>query len=249
MKSKFAKILLTAAVLVMAALQSIRAAVPDNDDIYAKTADAESPYYYPNLMMRFREWTTPMGVEEMHYLYYGYAFYESYKPIDSDPYYTRVMEIMSKLAIEEPLVSDLDELIMTAAQSLEHDPFSPQMLNIMAYAYGALGDKEREKAYFDKCNAILRVIETSGDGLKEKTPMHIIMFSHALDLIASKGWSYGESRVISRNVEYVPFETAHNKVKGYYFDFSRIYWNKPENYTFKRPRTWQFNNLRPREYK
>ena len=38
-------------------------------------------------------------------------------------------------------------------------------------------------------------------------------------------------------------------MKGYYFDYSRIYWNKPENYTFKRERTWQFNNLKPREYK
>ena len=69
------------------------------------------------------------------------------------------------------------------------------------------------------------------------------------DYIASKGWSYGKAQVISRTVEYVPFEVARNKVKGYYFDYSRIYWNKPENYTFKRERTWQFNNLKPQEYK
>lgn len=228
---------------------SAAAAVPDNDDIYAKTADPSSPYYYPNLKMRFDEWSFPMADDELFYLYYGYAFSENYKPLQSDPYYVRVMEIMSKIAIEEPLVSDLDELIMAAAQSLEHDPFSPQMLNIMAYAYGALGDRGREKAYYEKFNGIIRVIESTGDGLKEKTPMHILMFSHAQDLVASKGWLCKKSRVISRNVEYLPFDVSDKKTKGYYFDFSRIYWNKPEGYTFKRERTWQFNNLKPREYK
>ena len=140
-------------------------------------------------------------------------------------------------------------MVLTAMSAYERDPFSPQILNVLAYAYGALGDKVREKAFYERLNGVLDVIATSGDGLKEKTPMHITMFSHALDYIASKGWTYGKSRVISRTVEYVPFEVARNKVKGYYFDYSRIYWNKPENYTFKRERTWQFNNLKPREYK
>ena len=39
------------------------------------------------------------------------------------------------------------------------------------------------------------------------------------------------------------------KRKGFYFDFSRVYWNKPEGYTYQRDRTWQFNNLKPRTYK
>lgn len=237
------------AAAVVLTFASAAAAVPDNDDVYVKTADPDSPYYYPNLKLRFDEWAVPMADDELFYLYYGYAFADEYKPLQSDPYYTRVMEIMAKIAIEEPLVSDIDELIMAAAQSLEHDPFSPQMLNIMAYAYGALGDKAREKAYYEKFNGIIRAIESTGDGLREKSAMHITMFSHALDLIASRGWEYQKSRVVSRNVEYVPLASPHDKVKGLYFDFSRIYWNKPEGYTFKRERTWQFNNLKPREYK
>lgn len=39
------------------------------------------------------------------------------------------------------------------------------------------------------------------------------------------------------------------KRKGLYCDFGRVYWNKPEGYTYKRDRTWQFNNLKPRTYK
>lgn len=79
--------------------------------------------------------------------------------------------------------------------------------------------------------------------------MHIIMFSHGTDYIASKNIKFLKGQIMSRTVEFVPFDFPRNKVKGYYFDYSRIYWNKPDNYTFKRERTWQFNNLKPREYK
>ena len=47
----------------------------------------------------------------------------------------------------------------------------------------------------------------------------------------------------------VPYVVEGKKRKGFYFDFGRVYWNKPEGYTYKRDRTWQFNNLKPRTYR
>ena len=187
-RAKKIYILLTVLMSVLS-VSTLLARTPDNDDIYAKIADSASPYYYPNLKMRYDQWITPMSSEEMHYLYYGYAYQPEYKPLDNNPYLTRVLEIMAKIAIEEPAVSDLDELVITAMSSYERDPFSPQILNILAYAYGALGDKAREKEFYERLNGVLEVIGTSGDGLKEKSPMHITMFGHALDYIASKGWN------------------------------------------------------------
>ncbi len=221
---------------------------PDNDEIFMRISESGSPYYYPNLMMRYRDGES-LSADEYFYLYYGYAFQEGYKPLADNAAMTRVQNIMSRIAIDEPSVGDIDELIEACNAAMESDPFSPTLLNIMAYAYGTSGDKRREKAYYDHLNGILSTIGGSGTGIKEKSPMHIIMFSHGLDYIASKGWEYLKGRIISRNTEFVPFTRPHDKVKGYYFDYSRIYWNKPENYTFKRERTWQFNNLKPREYK
>ena len=62
------------------------------------------------------------------------------------------------------------------------------------------------------------------------------------------------AEIISRNVEYIPLlqpvkAPDGKKIRGFYFDYSRIYRNKPDDVTFKRKRTWQFNNLKPREYK
>lgn len=234
--------------VALCALAELSAQTPINATILAKISDVDSPLYYPNLLLRYKEGQA-MSDEEYHYLYYGYAYQTTYRPLEVNQAMNRVQEIMARLSIDTPLVQDIDELIAAGIAAMERDPFSPQLLNILAYAYGAAGDKVREKAYADHLNGVLRTIERSGNGLKERTPMHIIMFSHGLDYIASKNINYLKARIISRNVEFVPFDFPKNKVKGYYFDYSRIYWNKPENYTFKRERTWQFNNLKPREYK
>lgn len=224
------------------------ASTPDNDRIFAAINDVNSHLYYPNLMLRYKEGKA-MTEEEYHHIYYGYAFQPSYKPLEANAAMNRVQEIMARLSIDTPSVHDIDELIAACIAAMEQDPFSPTLLNILTYAYGASGDRVRELAYSEHLRGILRCIEQSGDGLKEKSPMHIIMFSHGLDYIASKNINYLKSRIISRTVEFVPFDFPREKVKGYYFDYSRVYWNKPDNYTFKRERTWQFNNLKPREYK
>lgn len=237
-------IILTALV----AMVSASAKTPNNDLIFANISNVDSPLYYPNIMLRYKE-GKPMTEDEYHHLYYGYAFQPEYKPLEANASMNRVQEIMARISIDTPSVHDIDELIAAGIAAMESDPFSPTLLNILVYAYGASGDKVRELAYSEHLNGILKCIEQSGDGLKEKSPMHIIMFAHGLDYIASKNIKYLKGRIISRTVEFVPFDFPREKVKGYYFDYSRIYWNKPENYTFKRERTWQFNNLKPREYK
>ena len=224
------------------------AEVPDNDKIFAAIHDSNSQFYYPNLMMRYQN-GEKLSDEEYHYLYYGFAYQSAYRPLNANPGMTKVQNIMARIAIDTPSISDIDELIAACSEAMESDPFSPKLLNIMAYAYGTSGDTKREAMYADHLAAILRTIAQSGTGVKEKEPMHIIMFSHGLDFIAAKGWGSRKGKIISRTVEFVPFDIPKGKLKGYFFDYSRIYWNKPDDYTFKRERTWQFNNLKPREYK
>ena len=234
--------------ILFAAVISALAGTPDNDRIFANINDVNSQFYYPNLMLRYKEGKV-LSDSEYHHLYYGYAYQPSYKPLEVNPSMTRVQEIMARISIEKPSVHDIDELIAAGIAAMEYDPFSPTLLNILVYAYGASGDRVRELAYSEHLNGILRCIAESGDGLKERSPMHVIMFSHGFDYIASKNIGYRKGQIISRTVEFVPFDYPREKVKGYYFDYSRVYWNKPENYTFKRERTWQFNNLKPQEYK
>lgn len=239
--------------LLLMAWVPAAAQAPDEEDILDRTTTAASPYYYPNLLLRYNTGDNTLTVTDYRYLYYGYAYRDEYKPLEPNEDFDRTLLIASALDPDQPRIEDLEALLTAGLASLDRDPFSPKVLNLMAYAYGALGDKEREAAYYDRMNKVLAAIESSGDGLTEKSARHILMFDHALDLIGAAGREAGKSRVVSRTTEYVPLlvpaEIDGRKVKGYYFDFSRIYRQKPEGYTYKRDRTWQFNNLKPREYK
>ncbi len=233
---------------------TLLAKVPVEDDIIDKINDPASGFYYPNLLLRFNT-GSDFTAEEFHYLYYGYAYSELYKPLEVNDKIDRVLLLASSLDPQSPSLQTLDEIVISANEALVNNPFSPTLWNLLAYAYGALGDTTREKMSFDRFNLILSTIDNSGDGLKEKSPKHIIMFDHALDLLTTQGLAYDKAKIISRTVEFVPFVEAQRdggdgkKVKGLYFDFGRIYWNKPDNVTYKRDRTWQFNDLKPKEYK
>lgn len=229
------------------------AQAPVEDDILARTLDSSSPYYYTTLMMRYREGDPTLTDLDYHYLYYGYAYQEGYRPLASDPDLDKLLLLASSVDPDDPRPETLQAIISTGGDVLQRDPFSPKVLNLMAFAYEMSGDRAQAEAYAARMNGVLRTILASGDGLSQKSPRHVLMFDHALDLLDVEGLPYGKARIVSRTVEFVPLLTPYlvegRKRRGFYFDFGRVYWNKPEGYTYKRDRTWQFNNLKPREYK
>ena len=251
MKVAFRYLVLVALLFVSIPLSAQQeVVVPTEEEILSNTLNTSSPYYYTNLMLKYRNGAEKLTEEEYFYLYYGYLYQESYRPFVDNRALDEMLLIMSSIDVEMPSVAQLQSLIESGMEAMELDPFNPKVLNMLAFAYGALGDAQREQLYFDHLNGVLHTIESSGTGLKESSPWHILMFSHAYDLLASKGYQYGQSRIISRNVEYVPLtKVLKDKIKGFYFDYSRVYRNKPDEVVIKRDRTWQFNNLKPREYK
>ena len=127
--------------LLLLLLPALAAAkVPDEEDIQNKTMDAESPFYYPSLMMRYNAGDETLTDEDYHYLYYGYAYQESYKPLDSNPDLDKLLLMASGLDPDKPAVETLEAMLYTGEDALARDPFSPKILNLMAYAHGALGD-------------------------------------------------------------------------------------------------------------
>ena len=60
------------------------AKIPVEEDIIRQTLDSESPYYYPNLMLRYQSGDDSMTEEDYHYLYYGYAYQDAYKPLNAN---------------------------------------------------------------------------------------------------------------------------------------------------------------------
>ena len=244
--------------LLLALLLSIVAStawskIPDEDDILRKTMDSSSPYYYTSLMVRYNN-LERLTEEEYHYLYYGFAYQDDYRPTAINPAFDELYASLPTYNIESPNLEELEHIISLCKDAMVLDPFSPTVLNMLVFAYGAMGDTKTEEAYFDHLHGIMETIKSSGDGRGEKYPMHIIMFSHAVDVVASMGLESKRAQIVSRKVEYLPLVSPRKlpdgkKIRGFYFDYSRIYRNKPEEVTFKKERTWQFNGLKPREYK
>lgn len=250
MKIKVVVNLLTVAAM---SLTLLRAAVPEEENILMQIGSSNSENYYPNLMLRFEQGDSTLTAENYHYLYYGFAYDERYKPLATNPYMDKFLLLASRLDADEPDPFVLRDLIMVGRDALRHDPFNLKVWNMIAYGYGALGDRVRERAAYRRVEMIIETIKSSGGGIKERDPQHILMFDHALDLMAAENVIHHKALVVSRTTEYIPFLAPRVvggvKVKGRYFDFSRIYRNKPDSVTYKRDRTWQFNNLKPKEYK
>lgn len=215
---------------------------PDNDDIFAKTMDADSPFNYAALMLRYDSGDLTLTEEDYHYLYYGYAFTDPYKPLKSIPAEDNIIMVFDK--DEEPDFAGMMEIIRSGMEVMKDDPFSPRNLNFLTYAYGAIGDTINERINYDRMTKVLTVIEASGTGLTEKSPMHVLKFSHAADLLTARGLTITNRRVVSKDVEYITLLEKDGRNKGYYFDFSRVFWASPED-TPKKERRWKINNWPP----
>ena len=229
------------------------AKTPVEQDIIDRITDQRSPYYYLKLMMRYTNGALDLTDEDYHYLYYGFAYQDAYKPLETNPDKEEMLSLMQGMDPDKVERERLEQLLSRANAARMRDPFSPQILNVLTFVHQMLGNDAEAQRWAKHLNGVMRTIVSSGDGLTIKSPRHILMFDHALDVMAAEGLAAGDARVVSRTVEFVPLLSTQviggKKRKGLYFNFERIYRNKPEGYTYKRERTWQFNNLKPREDK
>ena len=116
-------------VMLLPALAAAR--VPDEEMILDRTLDAESPFYYPALMMRYNAGDA-LTDEEYHYLYYGFAYRDEYKPLATNPDLDKMLLLAAGLDPDRPDVATLESLISFGTDALARDPFSPKVLNLMS---------------------------------------------------------------------------------------------------------------------
>jgi hypothetical protein len=71
-----ATLLLAIALPIAVVAQDDNYRVPDEDDILRQTLTNSSPYYYTNLMLKYRNGQQELTADEYFYLYYGYIYDE-----------------------------------------------------------------------------------------------------------------------------------------------------------------------------
>ena len=217
--------------------------VPDEDDILAQTLNQASPYYYPELMMRYVIGDSTLTAEDYHYLYYGYAYDANYRPLENIPDTDEVMNLLSGLGTKGASVNQAQLLLEAAKDVMLVDPFSPSNINIMTYAYSVLGDTVNARISADRFNKIIATIEASGTGRRENSPMHVLRHEHVNDLMMCKGLRIVNRTVRSTKVEYVQVQRGERNAKGYYFNFERIYRKRPEMTPEREQSNWMINGV------
>lgn len=215
----------------------------DNEEILAQITNGDSQYYYPRLMGRYMVGDRTLTEDDYYYLYYGYAFQDSYNPLNPAP-----IESSKILAIfernPEPGFSDALEIIALAKEVMKSTPFSPTNINFLTYAYGIVGDTINERTSSEQFKKIISTIKSTGTGVKENSPWVVLSFADAGDVIASMGLQVGRRIIVSRSVEFISLTIPEGKIKGYYFDYSRVYWRKPDAIPEKSSGGWMFNGIK-----
>lgn len=234
-------ILLLAVGVCLGAAQAQQA--PDDEDIFARTLDEASPYYYPSLIMRYRAGDTTLTATDYYYLYYGYAFSENYRPLRPIKAEDDMLAVLERINQDSIRYEDMEAVIRCADEVMQSDPFSPRNLNFLVYAYGTIGDTLNERINYDRLTKVLATISVSGTGRSEKSPLHVLRFEHASDWLAARGKTVLKRLVVSRSAEYVTVanEQGRPESKGYYFDFSRVF-RHPEEMP-KQKQRWQINDI------
>lgn len=230
--------ILTAMVLWMNGTAQV---APDNDAILEHTIDSSSPYYYPALKLRYDRGDTTLTAEDYRHLYYGYAYRDEYRPLEEIPAEAELLMILERNP--EPDSAACRDIIGKALEVMKADPFSPQNINFLTYAYTLLGDTTGARINARRLARIAETITGSGSGLKIDSPWHVLRFQHAADIIALRGLDIRKREVMNRTVEYVSLmQKAPDNAKGYYFDFGRVYWKRPDTLPRTRTGGLQLNN-------
>ena len=213
---------------------------PDHDAILREIIDGKSEHYYPNLMARYRQGDTTLTLTDYRYLYYGYIWQPEYKPFETPAAKDRLL-----MAVEgdSTTPAKLRSVITFGNQTLEQEPFDPTTINLLVYAYGTLGDTLNERINFYRLQGVLGAIRSSGTGLTEESPWHIIYFSHVKDFMSSYGIRTMKEKVVSRTVAYVPRLAKTRTVKGYFFNYGAIYMKRPEQEPQRQSNGWEINGI------
>ncbi len=231
--------------VIAAALASILGAgaqevrVPTEEEIVPAIISPDSPYLYLPMMQRYIAGDETLTDDHYYHLYYGYAYQPEYDAHRELPGEAAMYDILHRTT--NPTREELLAIIEAGRQNMTVDPFSPSNLNLMTWAYGAVGDSLGARVSAHRFRGVMKAITSSGTGRREKSPWHILRFSHGTDIVEAQGLEIVNRQVRTRDVVHTQVGRNSAGVKGWFFDFSRVYWRPFEGERVRRQSRWMFN--------
>jgi len=201
--------------------------VPDYSSIKEMTSDANSAFYYPKLLKRYRENDSELSVREYTMLYYGFALQKEYTPLTGFTIEDEnIRMIFSKDELKQ---DDLQNIVVESKKYLDKFPFDLKKLNLVYVASREMGDSLNTKAYLDKVRGIALAIISSGDGLQKETPFHVISLPDEYAMIKMLGYEAdGKQELEGDNCSFLGIQNNNDKIGGFYFNAKPVFEGIPQ---------------------
>jgi hypothetical protein len=208
--------------------------IPDYTEIEKLTKDKTSAFYYDNLFNRYQQNDTTLELRDYRMLYFGYFFQPSYAPFYHTPESDSIKMILGN---NETLTNDeWKNVINIGRRNLKKNPFDLKGLNIVWVAYRQTGDSVIARSYFDKLKKLVHTILSTGDGLSEKTAIHVLNVSHEYDILNILGYEFAGNQNLTQNkCDFLSLKTNNDKIAGLYFDVNQIFKGYQKSLTNKEP--------------
>lgn len=215
---------------------------PDQEKIRIAVLSNSSEFYYPNLYGRYDEGDTTLNLEDYRHLYYGYVYQDYYRPLESLNYADSIIVALSMNKSDSVISPEIfDMLFRYTEKALRAEPFNMNYLNYRAYIEAQSGDIEEARKNAYKVRMIKETIFSSGTGLTDKSPWHVLYRSDEQDIMNSLGVRFSKPIRVLSDVEYFHLPIRNNGNRGYYFDISRLFLRRPETSYDKQKRKFEFN--------
>lgn len=194
---------------------------PDVKMIERNVKEPSSSYYYPRLMEKYKAAQSELTLEESRHLYFGYPSQPGYVPTDTSSYNNLLAQTLSKSSFSE---QDYSRILQYADALLQEDPFNLRALNAKMLVYAQQNNSEQYMKAARQRKAVQDAIISTGDGMSDKTPFHVIKVAHEYDMLPFLGYSFGGEDRILRNgrVNYLTLGENRFGIERVYFNISPV---------------------------
>lgn len=195
---------------------SVTANAPDYEQIKKDINKKDSEFYYPELLRRFQEADTTLGLEQLRHFYYGTATRPEYNPYQFD---------LSKALNEALEKKDLQQAKSIIDRQLAKDPtnlkFYMQKMMVNIDLYGR--ESEEANSAFFQVYMLLSAILSSGDGKTKESAIYVINIADEYAIMYRLGVTpTSQSLMEHKGQSYDVMELAENEygLKSMYFNIT-----------------------------
>ena len=140
------------------------------DLIKDQIMNAQSPYFYPELVARLRKKDTSLNHIDYHHLYYGSVFLRSYQPYG--------VSNLKKKFLDTYQEKDYKKAVTVGQNVLKENPVDLEVLLKMSISHLELGNDGEKRAYAIQYFSFLDVIYRSGTGRNLNSAYVVISVDH-----------------------------------------------------------------------